>query len=203
MNCFIFLSGSLFFTPYTPFLKDNGVSDSDVFLAYTVLHSSKVFFLPFNHQVIVKGKGEKNMAKWSYLPRMLGIALVLLASLFVAGSPSFLLMTTFVAFSAVDVAFSIWNTTTTSSLMSIAQENEKKGGSLMGINSSVVGIGLLIGSIVAGESTTAFGYNTTFVFAIATLFISFMILARFFKKEKTLPSMMALKRSTDHINQVS
>lgn len=44
-----FLSGNnLMFTPYTPFLKDSGVTDSEVFLAYAILHLSRVFFLPFN-----------------------------------------------------------------------------------------------------------------------------------------------------------
>jgi hypothetical protein len=44
-----FLSGNnLIFTPYTPFLKDSGVTDPGVFLAYTILHLPRVFFLPFN-----------------------------------------------------------------------------------------------------------------------------------------------------------
>jgi hypothetical protein len=38
--------------PYTPFLKDSGVTDSEVlFLAYTILHLSRVIFLPFNHGI--------------------------------------------------------------------------------------------------------------------------------------------------------
>ena len=69
-----FLSGSLMFTPYTPFLKESGVTDSQVFLAYTILHLSKVFFLPFNHRLVARG-GEEKIGQLAYVPRMFGIAL--------------------------------------------------------------------------------------------------------------------------------
>lgn len=56
-----FLSGNnLMFTPYTPFLKDSGVTDSGVFLAYTILHLSRVFFLPFNHGIVAKTRRRKD-----------------------------------------------------------------------------------------------------------------------------------------------
>jgi MFS family permease len=55
-----FLSGNnLMFTPYTPFLKDSGVTDSGVFLAYTILHLLRVFFLPFNHGIVAKTREER------------------------------------------------------------------------------------------------------------------------------------------------
>jgi MFS family permease len=55
-----FLSGNLMFTPYTPFLKDSGVTDSEVFLAYTILHLSRMFFLPFNHGIVAKTRRRKD-----------------------------------------------------------------------------------------------------------------------------------------------
>jgi Kef-type K+ transport system membrane component KefB len=55
-----FLSGNLMFTPYTPFLKDSGVTDSEVFLAYTILHLSRVIFLPFNHGIVAKTRRRKD-----------------------------------------------------------------------------------------------------------------------------------------------
>ncbi|MCI0558331.1 MAG: MFS transporter, partial [Nitrososphaera sp.] len=86
-----FLSGSLLYTPYTPFLKDNGVSDSEVFLGYTTLHLSKVLFLPFNHRLVARG-GEEAMGKIAYVPRISGIIMAVAAALMLAGNPSSILM---------------------------------------------------------------------------------------------------------------
>lgn len=174
-----FLSGSLMFTPYTPFLKDSGVTDSQVFLAYTILHLSKVFFLPFNHQLVAKG-GEEKMGRLAYVPRMFGIALAAAAAFLFASNPASILMATLAAFVAVEVGFSIWSTTTTSSLLKMIPDG--RAGSVLGVNSAIIGAGLLIGSIAAGEAAATLGYGATFALAIAFLGASFALVSKYFHK---------------------
>lgn len=180
-----FLSSSLLFTPYTPFLKDSGVTDSEVFLAYTILHLSKVFFLPFNHKIIAMG-GEQAMAKLAYIPRILGIVLAIAAAVLVAGNPTSILMITLFAFVTIEISFSIWSTTTTSSLLQTIPGG--KEGSILGLNSAIIGAGLLIGSIAAGEVAATLGYGATFGLAIGFAVVSFVLVSRFFER-----TAMALK----------
>jgi MFS family permease len=174
-----FLSGNMLFTPYTPFLKDSGITDSGVFLAYTILHMSKVVFLPFNHRLVAKG-GEEAMGRLSYIPRMFGIVLAVAAAFFLVSNPASILMMTLVAFVAVDVGFSIWSTTTTSSLFKIIPNG--RAGSVFGVNSAITGAGLLIGSIAAGEVAATLGYGMTFALAIAFLGASFALVSKYFRQ---------------------
>jgi hypothetical protein len=174
-----FLSGNMLFTPYTPFLKDSGITDSGVFLAYMILHMFKVVFLPFNHRLVAKG-GEEAMGRLSYIPRMFGILLVVAAAFLLVSNPASILMMTLVAFVAVDVGFSIWSTTTTSSLFKIIPNG--RAGSVLGVNSAITGAGLLIGSIAAGEVAATLGYGITFALAIAFLGASFALVSKYFRQ---------------------
>ncbi|HJS68156.1 MAG TPA: MFS transporter [Nitrososphaera sp.] len=174
-----FLSGNLLFTPYTPFLKDSGITDSEVFLAYTILHMSKVIFLTFNHRLVAMG-GEEGMGRLSYIPRMFGIVLAVVAAFLFVSNPASVLMMTLVAFIAVDVGFSIWSTTTTSSLLKMIPNG--RAGSVLGVNSAIIGAGLLIGSIAAGEVAATFGYGVTFALAIGFLGASFALVSKYFRK---------------------
>jgi len=174
-----FLSGNLLYTPYTPFLKDNGVSDSQVFLAYTILHLSKVFFLPFNHRIVARG-GEERMGRLAYIPRMSGIILAVAAAVMFANNPSSILMTTLFAVVAAEIGFSIWSTTTTSSLLKMIPVGRE--GSVLGVNSAITGAGLLVGSIMAGEIASTLGYGVTFALAIAFLGASFVLVSKYFYK---------------------
>jgi hypothetical protein len=183
-----FLSGNLMFTPYTPFLKDSGVSDAEVFLAYTILHMCKVVFLPFNHRIIAL-KGEEGMSKIAYIPRIMGIALAVMAAVLVLANPGSILMITLLAFVGTEVGFSMWSATTTSSLLKIIPAGQE--GRILGINSAVIGAGLLIGSLAAGEVSAAFGYGATFALAIAVAIASFVLVSKFFKKVRVAPQVRA------------
>jgi MFS family permease len=167
------------YTAYTPFLKDNGVTDSEVFLAYTVLHMSKVLFLPLNHRIVARG-GEGVMSRIAYIPRIAGIVLAVAAASLVAGNHSSVLMISLFAFVAAEIGFTIWSTTTTASLLRIIPGGHE--GSILGINSAIVGGGLLIGSIAAGEVSGAYGYGVTFSLAIAFAIASFVLVSGFFRK---------------------
>jgi DHA2 family lincomycin resistance protein-like MFS transporter len=176
------------FTPYTPFLKDSGVSDAEVFLAYTILHMCKVVFLPFNHRIIAL-KGEEGMSKIAYIPRIMGIALAVMAAVLVLANPGSILMITLLAFVGTEVGFSMWSATTTSSLLKIIPAGQE--GRILGINSAVIGAGLLIGSLAAGEVSAAFGYGATFALAIAVAIASFVLVSKFFKKVRVAPQVRA------------
>jgi len=174
-----FLAGNLLFTPYTPFLKDSGVTDSEVFLAYTILHLSKVFFLPFNHRLVAK-RGQDKMGRLAYIPRMFGIVLAVAAAFLFVSNPSSILMLTLVVFVTAEIGFIIWSTTTTSSLLGMIPDG--KAGSVLGVNSAIIGAGLLIGSLAAGEIAANFGYGMTFALAIAFLLVSFALVSKYFRK---------------------
>ena len=53
---------------------------------------------------------------------------------------------------------------------------------MLGLNSAIIGAGLLIGAIAAGEVAANFGYGVTFALAIAVLGVSFALVSKFFKK---------------------
>ena len=178
---FYFLSGNLLYTPYTPFLKYNGITDSQVFLAYTILHVSKVIFLPFNHKIIVKIRGgEEMVGKLAYIPRMSGIALAAVTGFLFSTNPESILIMTFAAFVLSEVGFSIWSTSITSSLFKMIPAG--KEGKVLGVNSAITGAGLLIGSIAAGEVAATLGYSATFALSIGVLIASFMLISRYFYK---------------------
>jgi MFS family permease len=179
-----FLSGNLFFVPFTPFLKNSGVSDSEVFLAYTILHLSKVIFLPFNGRTVMAMRGEQRAAKWSYLPRLLGILLVAITALLLASNSAVVLIITLVAFVAIDIAFGIWSTTTTSFLMKTIPNG--KEGHVLGINNGVIGAGALVGSLASAGTIGLFGYGMTFIIS-AIVFVFSLLLVRFSFDKHKLP----------------
>ena len=112
---------------------------------------------------------------------MSGIMLAVAAAVLLAGNPmSVLMMMTLVSFVAVEVGFSIWSMTTTLSLLKIIPAG--KEGSVLGVNSAIIGAGLLIGSIAAGEVAASFGYWVMFALAIAFLAASFVLVSKFFNK---------------------
>jgi hypothetical protein len=120
------------------------------------------------------------MSRLAYVPRISGIVLAIVAASLVAGNHGSVLMISLFAFIAAEIGFTIWSTTTTASLLRIIPGGHE--GSILGINSAIVGAGLLIGSIAAGEVSGAFGYVVTFSLAIVFAIASFVMVSRFFRK---------------------
>ena len=120
------------------------------------------------------------MGRLAYIPRIFGIVLAVAASLLVAGNPTSILAITLAVFVAAEVGFSIWSTTTMSSLLKIIPG--ERAGTVLGVNSAIIGAGLLIGSIAAGELATNFGYGVTFALAIVFLGASFVMVNKYFRK---------------------
>jgi MFS transporter, DHA2 family, lincomycin resistance protein len=107
----------------------------------------------------------------------------------VVANPESILMITLLAFVGTEVGFSLWSATTTSSFLKIIPAGQE--GRVLGINSAVIGAGLLIGSIAAGEVSASFGYGVTFALAIVVAIASFALVSRFFKKVKVAPHVRA------------
>jgi hypothetical protein len=121
------------------------------------------------------------MSRLACILRMSRIMLAVVAPVLLAGNPMSVLMMTLVSFIAVEVGFSIWSMTTTLSLLKIIPAG--KEGSVLGVNSAIIGAGLLIGSIAAGEVAASFRYCwVTFALAIAFLAASFVLVSKFFNK---------------------
>jgi predicted MFS family arabinose efflux permease len=120
------------------------------------------------------------MGRLAYLPRMSGIILSIAAAVLFASNPASILMATIFAFIAAEVGFSIWNTTTTSSLLKMIPAGRE--GSVLGVNSAITGAGLLMGSILAGEIAATLGYGVTFALATAFLVASFVLVSKYFYK---------------------
>jgi predicted MFS family arabinose efflux permease len=140
---------------------------------------SKVFFLPFNHRLVARD-GEEAMGRIAYIPRVFGIVLAVAAAFLFVSNPASILMMTFAVFVAAEIGFSIWSTTTTTSLLKMIPNG--RAGSVLGVNSAIIGAGLLIGSIAAGEVAATFGYGVTFALAIAFLAASFTLVSKYFRK---------------------
>ena len=131
------------------------------------------------HKIVARG-GEERLGRLSYIPRMSGIILAVAAAFMLANNPFSVLMITLFAVVAAEIGFSIWSTTTTSSLLKMIPAG--KEGSVLGVNSAITGAGLLVGSIMAGEIASTLGYGVTFTLAIAFLGVSFLLVSKYFYK---------------------
>jgi DHA2 family lincomycin resistance protein-like MFS transporter len=119
----------------------------------------------------------------------MGIGLAVAAAMTVALNPGSILMITLVAFVGTEIGFSLWSATTTSSLLKIIPAGQE--GRVLGVNSAVIGAGLLIGALAAGEVSSVFGYGATFALAIAVAVASLVLVRKFFNKVKVAPSARA------------
>jgi MFS family permease len=172
-----YISSSLMFTPITPFLKIYEISDSQIFIAFIILNLSRSFYLPFNQKVVYKSGGNITTAKISYIPRLIGIIIIISVTIFAFDSNGVLIMT-FLAFATSIIGFIIWNTTTTSAFLeSIPFE---KSGYMAGLLGTMTGLGLLIGSALSGPLSQYFGYVVSFSMSLIFLLFSFVLLRKYF-----------------------
>jgi MFS family permease len=191
---FFYISAAMIFGPYTPFLKENGITDAEVFIATAVLHLSKIALLPFNNQFVNRIGGEIKASLWSYWPRLVGIGMVVGAAILLSGNSAFLLVASVVSFVALQIGFTIWHAATNSLLfgrvMTISKidgpEASDNKGKMLGISSSVTGGGALVGSLCVGEFVAKFGYGTTFGISGIFLLISFLLISRYRVKQAAI-----------------
>lgn len=187
---FFYISAAMLFGPYTPFLKDNGISDAEVFIATAVLHLSKIALLPFNNQFVSRLGGAIKATSWSYWPRLVGIGIIVVAASMLSGNSAFLLVASAISFVALQIGFTMWHTTTNSLLfgrvMTLSKNDAPKAsgkkGKMLGVSSSVTGGGALLGSLCIGEFVARFGYGTTFGISGIFLLVSLLLMSRYRSK---------------------
>ena len=169
-NFLFYLGSNIYFTAFTPFLRNYGFSNSDVFLIYMIQTAAMISVFFFAPRFISK-MGEERAISLSYVPR---IAAVVIAGLFIPitiGQGSFAVA--IISASLMVIAFSIFSTATSIIFFkSIPQGFE---GKYLGVNSSITTVGLFIGALCTGQLANSFGYTITYAVASGILIASFAL----------------------------
>lgn len=171
ITIFLFYLGSnIYFTAFTPFLRNYGFSNSNVFLIY-VIQTAVMISIFFLAPRFISKIGEERSISLSYVPR---IAAVVIAGLFIPitiGQGSFAVA--IISASLMVIAFSIFSTATSIIFFkSIPQGFE---GKYLGVNSSITTVGLFIGALCTGQLANLFGYTITYSVASGILIGSFVL----------------------------
>jgi MFS family permease len=169
-NFLFYLGSNIYFTAFTPFLKNYGFSNSDVFLIYVIQTAAmiSVFFLAPR---FISKMGEERSISLSYVPR---IAAVVIAGLFIPitiGQGSFVVA--IISASLMVIAFSIFSTAT--SIIFFKSIPHGFEGKYLGVNSSITTVGLFIGALCTGQLADSFGYTIAYAVASGILVASFVL----------------------------
>jgi len=162
---FLFYFGSnIYFTALTPFLKSLGLTDSTVFTLYLIQTCTMAGIFFVAPKIIAK-IGEERSAMMSYIPRICGILIVgFLVSVF-AGIHQVIFV--IISMCLMVVGFSVY--TTANSVLIFKTIPKGFEGRYLGVNSSMVGMGVFGGALTAGFVTESFEYVTTFLIAVLIL----------------------------------
>ena len=175
LSSFLFYASSgMYFTAMMPFLKQSMIIDSVIFAVYLTLYLTQAVAFIFSSNFVNKC-GEKNATLFSFVPRIAGNALTVFAAVFLTNSN--LLIFIVLAFASLDLAFSIYSTSTSLILFKLLPI--KRRGYYLGIFGAMTGVGLLIGSIMSGEISAIFGFPATFSLATLFLVLSLLIMKIF------------------------
>lgn len=171
MNTFVFYFGSnMYFTAFTPFLKNLNFSDSSVFLIY-MIQTIVMIAIFFVAPRLISKIGEERATSVAYAPRIAAVLIVSLITPFLFGVGIFVLA--IVSACLMVVAFSIYSTSTSVILFkSIPQGFE---GKYLGVNSSVTGVAVFGGALVMGHLTNLLGYSFSFLVSALILAASFVL----------------------------
>lgn len=159
-NLLFYFGSNMFFTALTPFLKTLGLSDSIVFSMYLVqtCMMATIFFVAPR---IIGRVGEERSAMIAYAPRIAGMLTAgFVVPLFMA--PSSLVFVA-VSMCLMVVGFSIYSTANSVLLFKTIPKGFE--GTFLGVNSSMVGMGVFGGALTAGLVTQMFDYSVTFLIA--------------------------------------
>jgi MFS family permease len=173
---FFYFGSNIFFTAWTPFLKNLKFSDSDVFLNYMVQMATMLLIFFIAPKIISK-LGEERSITLAYIPRILAVMIPAISSIFMAGSLGF--PVTIASACLMVIAFSIYSTS--SSVIFFKSIPQGFEGKYLGVNSAVTGVGIFAGSLVTGELTKFSGYATMFLFASAILVVSLVLFQVYFR----------------------
>lgn len=173
---FFYFGSNVYFTAWTPFLKNQHFSNGDVFLNYTVqiITMLLVFFIA---PKIISKFGEERSTILAHIPRILGVLIPGISLLFLAEGLGF--PVTITSACLMVIAFSIYSTS--SSVIFFKSIPQGFEGKYLGVNSAVTGIGVFAGSLVTGELTKSLGYAAMFVTASAVLVVSLVLYQTYFR----------------------
>ena len=169
-NFLFYLGSNIYFTAFTPFLKNYGFSNSDVFLIY-VIQTAVMISVFFLAPRFISKMGEERSISLSYVPR---IAAVVIAGLFIPitiGQGSFVVA--IISASLMVIAFSIFSTAT--SIIFFKSIPHGFEGKYLGVNSSITTVGLFIGALCTGQLANSFGYTIAYAVASGILVASFVL----------------------------
>jgi MFS family permease len=175
-NLLFYFGSNVYFTALTPFLKHLGLSDSTVFTLYLIQTCTMVgiFFIAPR---IIGRIGEEHSAIIAYVPRIAGVLVAaFMVNLFVAPS---VLVFAIVSMCLMVVGFSIYSTANSVLLFKSIPKGFE--GTYLGVNSSMIGMGVFGGALSAGLVTKSFDYFATFIVAALVMAASIFMFRMFLR----------------------
>ncbi len=173
---FFYLGSNMYFTAWTPFLKNQNFSNSDVFLNY-MIQTVTMLLVFFIAPKIISRFGEERSTILAHIPRILAVMIPGLSVFFMIGTLGFPM--TITSACLMVIAFSIFSTS--SSVIFFKSIPQGFEGKYLGVNSAVTGIGVFVGSLVTGELTKFSGYAIMFFSASAMLVVSLVLYQAYFR----------------------
>jgi MFS family permease len=165
-----FASANLFFTSYTPYLKNVGLFDSEIFLLSTYITIVNTFSSLLLRKM--KEGEELDIAKKALYIRFFGFFLASTFSVFIQNRLNF--YTTLISFTFIGIAYTL--ATIPLNVMLFKTLQPEKKGEEIGIFSSLNGITIFITSFLSGLISKTLGYYVTFYLATILIFIPIILL---------------------------
>ncbi len=173
---FFYFGSNMYFTAWTPFLKNNNFSNSAVFLNY-MIQMAIMLLVFFIAPKILSKLGEERSTILAYIPRIMAVMIPAISIPLMSGTLGFPLAIT--SSCLMVIAFSIFSTS--SSIIFFKSIPQGFEGKYLGVNSAVTGIGVFAGSLVTGELTKSLGYASMFFSASAVLAVSVILFQVYFR----------------------
>jgi MFS family permease len=164
-------STALLNTPFTPFLVNSGVTDSEVFaisLINVIIQTTVYRWMG----AFVKRFGGVRVGPYAVLLRTFTYMVFAVAALAFHGIALFLLASFFYAL--IGVAYALWNSSTSVTLLSNLGQGRQ--GNVLGGYAALGALGTVTGSLFTGYISYYQGYSTTFTVAAAIMLFSFFVL---------------------------
>ena len=174
---FLFYFGSnTYFTAFIPFLKKYDFTDSQVFLVY-MLQTITLLAIFFLVPRLIAKISEERATQLAYIPRVLGVLIVAVIFPQVIGTESF--VTAVISSCLMVASFSIYSTSNSLILFKAIPQGFE--GTYLGVNSFMIGIGILLGSLTAGFISSALSYSVSFGIAVVLIVLSLLMFRLYLK----------------------
>jgi MFS family permease len=173
---FFYCGSNIYFTAWTPFLKNQNFSNSDVFLNYLIQMATMLLVFFIAPKIITKF-GEERSTILAFIPRILAVTIPAIPLLFMTGMIGFPI--TLTSACLMVIGFSIFSTS--SSVIFFKSIPQGFEGKYLGVNSAVTGVGVFVGSLVTGELAKILGYAPMFLSASVILVVSLVLFQIYFR----------------------